>query len=42
MGQRYVDEPEVVAPSVITLNAVAVSHAADDFMFYMTGLRKCL
>jgi tRNA A37 threonylcarbamoyladenosine dehydratase len=39
-AQRYVDEPEVVAPSVITLNAVAVSHAADDFLFYMTGLRE--
>ena len=38
-GQRYVDDPEVVAPSVITLNAVAVAHAADDFLFYMTGLR---
>lgn len=38
-GQRYVDEPEVVVPSVITLNAVAVSHASDDFLFYMTGLR---
>ncbi|MGB0123733.1 MAG: ThiF family adenylyltransferase [Silvibacterium sp.] len=38
-GQRYVDEPEVVAPSVITLNAVAVSHASDDFLFYMTGLK---
>jgi ThiF family len=38
-GQRYVDEPEVIAPSVITLNAVAVSHASDDFLFYMTGLR---
>lgn len=38
--QRYVDEPEVVAPSVITLNAVAVAHAADDFLFYVTGLRE--
>jgi molybdopterin/thiamine biosynthesis adenylyltransferase len=37
--QRYVDEPEVVAPSVITLNAVAVSHAVNDFLFYITGLR---
>jgi molybdopterin/thiamine biosynthesis adenylyltransferase len=37
--QRYIDEPEIVAPSVITLNAVAVSHAANDFLFYMTGLR---
>jgi hypothetical protein len=38
-GQRYVDDPDVVAPSVITLNAVAVAHATDDFLFYMTGLR---
>ena len=38
-GQRYVDDPDIVAPSVITLNAVAVAHAADDFLFYMTGLR---
>lgn len=37
--QRYVDEPEVVSPSVITLNATAASQAANDFMFYMTGLR---
>ncbi len=37
--QRYVEEPELVAPSVITLNGVAVAHAADDFLFYMTGLR---
>ena len=37
--QRYVDDPDVVAPSVITLNAVAVAHAANDFLFYMTGLR---
>jgi hypothetical protein len=38
--QRYIDEPEVAAPSVITLNAVAVSQAANDFLFYMTGLRE--
>jgi hypothetical protein len=38
--QRYVDEPEVVAPSVITLNATAVAHAANDFLFYLTGLRE--
>jgi molybdopterin/thiamine biosynthesis adenylyltransferase len=37
-AQRYVDEPEVVAPSVITLNAVGAAHAANDFMFYLTGL----
>jgi molybdopterin/thiamine biosynthesis adenylyltransferase len=36
--QRYVDEPEVVAPSVITLNAVAAAHAADDYLFCTTGL----
>lgn len=30
-GQRYVDE--VVAPSVITLNAVATSHAVNDYLF---------
>lgn len=39
-GQRYVDDPDVVAPSVITLNGVAAAHAADDFLFYMTGLRN--
>ena len=37
--QRYVDEPEIVSPSVITMNATAASQAANDFMFYMTGLR---
>jgi hypothetical protein len=36
--QRYVDEPDVVAPSVITLNSTAAAQAANDFMFYMTGL----
>ena len=39
-AQRYVDEPEVVAPSVITLNAIGAAHAANDFMFYMTGLTQ--
>jgi len=38
-AQAYVDEPSIVAPSVITLNAVATAHAADDFLFYITGLR---
>jgi molybdopterin/thiamine biosynthesis adenylyltransferase len=37
--QHYIDEPEVVAPSVMTLNATAASQAGDDFLFYMTGLR---
>ena len=36
--QRYVDDPAVIAPSVITLNAVAAAHAANDFLFSMTGL----
>ena len=37
-GQRYVDDPDVVAPSVVTLNAVGASHACNDFLMYMTGL----
>lgn len=37
-AQRYVDDPEIVAPSVITLNALAAAQAANDFMFHMTGL----
>lgn len=39
-AQRYLDESDVVAPSVITLNAVGAAHAANDFLFYMTGLRN--
>lgn len=37
--QRYIDEPEIVAPSVITLNATAAAQAANDFLFYITGLQ---
>jgi molybdopterin/thiamine biosynthesis adenylyltransferase len=37
-AQRYVDEPGVVAPSVITLNAKAAAQAANDFLFTVTGL----
>lgn len=37
-AQRYVDDPDVIAPSVITLNALASAQAANDFLFYMTGL----
>jgi hypothetical protein len=37
-AQRYVDEQAVVAPSVITLNALAAALAADDFLFTITGL----
>jgi len=31
-AQNYLDEPDVVAPSVITLNATAASHATNDFL----------
>lgn len=37
-AQRYVNEPSVPAPSVMTLNALAASQAANDFLFAMTGL----
>ena len=37
-AQLYVDEPDIAAPSVITLNAVGAAHAANDFLFHMTGL----
>ena len=36
--QKYTDEPDLAAPSVITLNAVTASQAANDFLFHMTGL----
>ncbi|MCY3541521.1 MAG: ThiF family adenylyltransferase [Gammaproteobacteria bacterium] len=36
----YVDDPDVASPSVITLNAIAGSHAANDFLFYTTGLKQ--
>lgn len=39
-AQRYIDDDSVAAPSVITLNAVAAAHAADEFMFHMTGLPR--
>ena len=38
--QRYVDDEDVAAPSVITLNAIASAQAANDFLFYMTGLMR--
>lgn len=38
-GFAYVAEPEVIAPSVITLNAIACAHAADEFLFHITGLK---
>lgn len=38
LRQRYVDDPEVHAPSVITLNALGSGFAANDFMLYTVGL----
>ncbi|WP_201456031.1 ThiF family adenylyltransferase [Bradyrhizobium macuxiense] len=38
-GYAYVNDAGVVAPSVVTMNAVACAHAADDFLFHMTGLK---
>ncbi len=38
--QKYTDDPDIVAPSVITLNAMAAAQAANDFLFYMTGLAR--
>ena len=38
--QKYTDDPDVVATSVITLNATTAAQAANDFLFYMTGLAQ--
>jgi hypothetical protein len=38
-GYAYLDDPGVVAPSVVTINAVACAHAADDFLFHITGMK---
>jgi molybdopterin/thiamine biosynthesis adenylyltransferase len=37
-GQAYVDDDAVVAPSVITLNALACAQAANDFLFSYLSL----
>ncbi|MFZ5676735.1 MAG: ThiF family adenylyltransferase [Pseudomonadota bacterium] len=39
-AQRYVDDKEVAAPSVVTLNALGAAQAANDFLFFMTGLTE--
>jgi len=39
-NQRYVDDPEVEAASVITLNAMGAGWAANDFMQFMVGLGR--
>jgi molybdopterin/thiamine biosynthesis adenylyltransferase len=36
--QRYVDDDDVIAPSVITLNAVAASFAVDEWLMRTVGL----
>ena len=38
-GYAYLDDPRVAAPSVVTMNAIACAHAADDFLFHLTGLK---
>ena len=38
--QRYVDEPGLYAPSVITLNAVAASLAVNEVLMMVTGLAE--
>lgn len=37
-AQRYVDDPDVHEPSVMTLNAVGAALAANDLMIMVTGL----
>lgn len=37
-AQRYVDDASIAAPAVITLNAVAASLAANDFLLAFTGM----
>lgn len=39
-NQRYVDEPGIDAPSVITLNAMSAGWAVNDFMHYASGLGR--
>jgi len=39
-NQRYVDEPGIEAPSVITLNSMAVGWAVNDFLHYAVGLGR--
>ena len=39
-NQRYVDEPSIDAPSVITLNSMSAGWAVNDFMHYASGLGR--
>lgn len=36
--QRYVDDDDIEAPSVISLNAVAAAHGVDHYLYMCTGL----
>ena len=36
--QRYVDDPNVIPPRVMTLNTLSAAPAANDFMMMFTGL----
>jgi hypothetical protein len=38
--QRYVDDPDVHAPSVISLNDMGTGWASNDFMQFMVGLGR--
>jgi hypothetical protein len=35
-----VEDVDVIAPSVITLNAIVAAQAANDFLFAITGIRR--
>ena len=37
-GYAYVNDPAVIAPSVISMNVVACAHAADGFLFHLMDL----
>lgn len=37
-AQNYIDEPEVIDPSVVSLNGIAASHAVNTMLFAATGL----
>jgi len=39
-AQRYVEEEDLPAPSVITLNALSASHATNYYLFRLMGLRN--
>lgn len=40
VAQNYLDEPEVIDPSVVTLNGITASHAANAMLFSLTGLAE--